>query len=228
MFEAVLFDLDETLIDRAPAIRAFVADQYRRCEAWLAAIGPERYAETFLEVEQFGRIPKKTVYPALAARLDLADGAAKVLLDDYTAFYPRYATLRPTAKSTVETLHASGVRLGVITNGVAEVQYAKLDAIGLRPLFEVILISEIEGVSKPDPVIFRRAAERLSLPEPACLFVGDNPAVDIIGAEAAGMPAAWLENTESPWPADKPAPKRSLTVLADVLPMIAGAASPST
>ena len=220
MFGAVLFDLDETLIDRAPAIRAFVADQYRRCETLLAGIAPERYAETFLEVEQFGRIAKKLVYPELATKLGLADGAAKVLLDDYTQYYPRYATLRPTAKSTVETLHASGVRLGVITNGVAEVQYAKLAAIGLRPLFEVILISEIEGVSKPDPVIFRRAAERLRLIETACLFVGDNPAVDVIGAEAAGMPAAWLENAESPWPADRPAPQRRLATLADVVPIV--------
>lgn len=220
MFEAVLFDLDETLIDRAPAIRAFVVDQYDRCASVLAGVTVEQYRDTFLDVEQFGRIAKKVVYPELAAQLGLAEGAAKVLLDDYTENYPRYATLRPEAKPAVEALHGMGMRLGVITNGVAEVQYGKLDAIGLRPLFEVILISSVEGISKPDPVIFQRAAEQLSLPEGVCLFVGDNPAVDIMGAEAAGMPAAWLENTETPWPDGEPVPQRRLVTLADLVPLV--------
>lgn len=220
MIQAVFFDLDETLIDRAPAIRAFVVDQYARCASVLEAVPLDRYRDTFLDVEQFGRIPKKTVYPELATKLGLPESAAKLLLDDYTEFYPRYATLRPEAKPAVEVLHGMGVKLGVITNGVAEVQYGKLDAIGLRPLFEVVLISSIEGISKPDAEIFLRAARRIGQAESACLYVGDNPRVDIIGAEAAGMPAAWLENQESPWPAEVPPPRRVLATLADVVPLV--------
>ncbi|MCX5512183.1 HAD family hydrolase [Kaistia algarum] len=220
MIQAVLFDLDETLIDRAPAIRVFVADQYRRCAEVLAGVTAERYSEEFLEVEQFGRIAKKLVYPQLAAKLGLDDGAAEILLNDYTAHYPSYATLRPEARPTLDALQAAGMPLGIITNGVAEVQFGKIDALGLRDRFEVILVSSVEGISKPEPAIFRRAAERLALPEASCLFVGDNPAVDVIAAEAAGMLAAWLENTESPWPAEVPPPRHSLATLADVLALV--------
>lgn len=220
MIRAVLFDLDETLIDRSLAIQAFAADQYRRCAAVLAAIAPERFESDFLEIEDSGRLPKKQVYPRLAERLGLGAGAADALLADYTAHYPSYATFRPEARTTIDALKALGMKLGIITNGEAAVQNGKIDALGIRSLLDVVLISSVEGISKPDPAIFHRAAARLQLGDGECLFVGDNPKVDILGAEAAGMPAAWLENTLSPWPTDLPPPRRRLSTLADVLPMI--------
>lgn len=43
------------------------------------------------------------------------------------------------------------------------------------------------GLRKPDPAIFRRAADELSVIPEACLFVGDDPERDVLGAAAVGM-----------------------------------------
>jgi putative hydrolase of the HAD superfamily len=83
------------------------------------------------------------------------------------------------------------LRLGIVTNGATAVQNAALDALGVRPAVDAVLISEAEGVRKPDPAIFHRAAERLGVRPNECCFVGDHPIVDISGAEAAGLRAVW-------------------------------------
>ena len=74
---------------------------------------------------------------------------------------------------------------GIVTNGAASVQNATLDALEVRDAVNAVLISETEGVRKPDAAIFHRAAERLGVRPDECCFVGDHPTVDIAGAEAA-------------------------------------------
>jgi len=58
-------------------------------------------------------------------------------------------------------------------------------------MFDAILISDAEGISKPDPRIFHRALEGLHVNSAQAVFVGDHPEVDVAGARAAGMRAIW-------------------------------------
>ena len=71
-------------------------------------------------------------------------------------------------------------------------QLANIYQMKLDLLVDSILVSEKEGIRKPDPEIFWRAASRLSLKPEDCLFVGDNPVADILGATDAGMQAIWV------------------------------------
>jgi putative hydrolase of the HAD superfamily len=66
-------------------------------------------------------------------------------------------------------------------------QSSKLPCLALASLFDAVLISDAEGCRKPDIQIFRRALERLDVKPGESVFVGDNPAVDVAGARAAGM-----------------------------------------
>ena len=70
-------------------------------------------------------------------------------------------------------------------------QSRKLQCLALSPLFDTILISDAEGISKPDRQIFHRALERLNTNPAQAVFVGDHPEVDVAGARAAGMQAIW-------------------------------------
>jgi putative hydrolase of the HAD superfamily len=72
-----------------------------------------------------------------------------------------------------------------------ERQNAKLTALGISTLFDVVLISEAEGIRKPDRAIFDMAVNRCGVSPTEAMFVGDHPEVDIAGAQAAGLVPVW-------------------------------------
>ena len=225
MIKAVLFDLDETLLVRKAAIRTFIEDQYQRHGAVLAGIGRDRYVARFLALEDEGRTPKAVVYPQLAAELGLSATIAADLLADYQAIYPRYAVLSPGATETLVALRARGLKTGIVTNGSAVVQNGKIDATGLRPLLDIVLVSEAEGLRKPDRRIFELALQRLNLTAHEVIFVGDNPAADVDGARTAGLLAVWYHSTTD-WPADLQPPAYTITALAEVI-ALSGQSTPA-
>jgi putative hydrolase of the HAD superfamily len=216
VIRAVVFDLDETLLQRNAAIAAFITDQYARHAQMLAPIGRDRFISRFLAIEDEGRASKARVYPALVAELGLARHAADDLFADYTAHYPGYATLSPGAQATLISLRADGRKTGIISNGSAVVQNGKIDATGLRPLVDAVLISETEGLRKPDRRIFELALHRIGVAAHETIFVGDNPIADVDGARNAGLIAVWFRGT-SAWPEGVTPPEHAVTTLPEVL-----------
>lgn len=213
---AVLFDLDDTLIRRA--IRRFVADQYARYATALAPASAEQFESLFLAIEDDGRVDKAVIYPTLVETLCITGITAEALLADYRAVYPSFTTPRPGALETVRVLRANGLKTGIITNG-GVMQNAKIDAIGIRPLLDCVLVSELVGLKKPDPAIFRGAAEELGVAVTDCIFIGDNPTLDIAGALSAGFGAIWLR-ASTPWPAALPPAPVAITAIPDCLPLV--------
>jgi putative hydrolase of the HAD superfamily len=124
-------------------------------------------------------------------QFELPSGLAETLLSDYRAGFPSACLLFPDAARTLSCLRASGLKLGLITNGSVRMQSSKLEYLALSPMFDTILISDAEGISKPDRQIFHRALERLNATPAQAVFVGDHPEVDVAGARAAGMQAIW-------------------------------------
>lgn len=91
----------------------------------------------------------------------------------------------PGARDALAGLHDLGARLVVVTNGFAAYQEPVLDALGLLRYFEAVVTPERAGAAKPQRRIFEAAG-------PLDLFVGDTLVHDVLGARAAGVPAAWL------------------------------------
>jgi putative hydrolase of the HAD superfamily len=91
--------------------------------------------------------------------------------------------------------------LAALTNGNADVQ-----RVGLGAFFLCAVSAHEMGIAKPDPRIFWHTAERLNLAPEAVLHVGDDAALDILGARAAGMPCVWLNRQGAPWVHDGPPP----------------------
>jgi putative hydrolase of the HAD superfamily len=117
------------------------------------------------------------------------------LLSDYKVGFSSYATAFPNTIEILERLKQKGYRLGMITNGFGDFQASNIQALGIKEYFEVILISESEGIRKPDPAIFLRASEMMNLLPEECVYVGDHPTNDVMASKNVGMRGIWKEDT---------------------------------
>lgn len=203
MIRAVLFDLDETLLDRTNSLVAFLADQHARFGTALGHAPFAAWRECFLALDQRGHVHKSVVYPEILKMFDGDAGLADTLLADYRENCSRHAIPFVNMAELLRLLRARGVRLGIVTNGETDFQWRHIVALGLDAMVDAMLISQAEGLRKPDAALFHRAAERLGVTPDQCLFVGDNPQADILGAHGAGMQTAWLKG-EQTWPASLP------------------------
>jgi putative hydrolase of the HAD superfamily len=201
MIAAVLFDLDETLLDRTNALIAFLADQHARFAGRLGDAPFAVWRDRFLALDARGHVHKSAVYPAILAEFGGDADLGSALLADYLENCCRHARGFPGMAETLTALRGRGLKLGIVTNGETAFQTRHIDALGLAALVDAVLISESEGLRKPDAALFRRAAERLGARPEDCLFVGDNPVADILGAHAAGMRTLWFRNGQA-WPRD--------------------------
>jgi putative hydrolase of the HAD superfamily len=112
---------------------------------------------------------------------------------------PRRVTPLPAVPEMLAQLRERNMPIGILSNGWTELQLVKARTIGFPgPVF----VSEAIGVWKPDPRAFQIAARRMSLDATSTLYVGDEPAVDIVGAKAAGMLAGWADFEGKPYPSD--------------------------
>jgi putative hydrolase of the HAD superfamily len=98
------------------------------------------------------------------------------------------------AVETIRGLRASGLKIGILTNGPSELQRRKLRRIGIEGEVDAVAVSEEIGASKPDPQAYERTVAMLGLQPAEVAMVGDHVVNDVAGALAAGLAAAvWVE-----------------------------------
>lgn len=93
--------------------------------------------------------------------------------------------------SVLEELRRRRYRLGIVSNWDTRLRGIAA-GLGLESWVDVIVISSVVGVRKPDPRIFQRALEAVGVAPREALHVGDLPEEDIEGARGAGLHAAWI------------------------------------
>lgn len=95
--------------------------------------------------------------------------------------------------STLETLRAAGLRLGVVSNASDDDDVQTLvDNADIRNYFDFVLSSAACGVRKPNPRIFQIALQRWTLPAERAAMVGDTLGADILGAQNTGIYSIWI------------------------------------
>ena len=149
------------------------------------------FLERLLALDGHGHDRVPHFHHALAKVLGFSADLADRLEACFRSRYPNHCRISSDSLNTLEALREGGKKLGIITNGPTAWQSRKIECMGIAPLFDTILISETEGIQKPDPRIFARALERWGIPADEAMFVGDHPTIDIAGAKGAGLIPVW-------------------------------------
>ncbi|OXS56750.1 putative hydrolase of the HAD superfamily [Bacillus sp. V-88] len=194
MIKAALFDLDGTLLNRDASVQVFIKDQYERFFQFLNHIPADLYSSRFIELDQRGYVWKDRVYKQLIEEFSIKGLTWEELLDDYISQFKHSCVPFPHLHHLLDELQASGIKLGMITNGFGRFQMDNILALEIEPYFQEILISEWEGLKKPDPEIFKRAIKRLQVKPEECIFVGDHPDYDVYSAQKIGMKGIWKKD----------------------------------
>ena len=194
MIKAALFDLDGTLLDRDESVKKFIEKQYDRLHNRLNAISKERYISRFIQLDNRGYVWKDQVYQQLVDEFSIITITWEELLQDYMNEFKNSCVAFPNLISLLKALKGDNLVLGIITNGYGQFQMDNLRALEIEQYFDVIIISEWEGIKKPNPQIFNRALEKLEVSPSECIFMGDHPENDVKGAQNVGMMGVWKKD----------------------------------
>lgn len=199
---AVVFDLDGTLYRQPPLRRRMLVElalaplagptRAWRATRLLRAFRAER--ERLRELGHPEEPLAQLQYERPAGRLRVDAGELARTVADWMFERPlRHLApcARPGLRESLERLHAAGLRLGVFSDYPVA---AKLAALGVDGYFHVALDATDPDVNafKPHPRGFEVAAARLGVAPDEALYVGDRRDVDVAGAHAARMHAAWI------------------------------------
>lgn len=103
------------------------------------------------------------------------------------------ALLLDGARSLLERLRRHNFRMSIITNGLKEVQRPRLAKAALDQYFDVIVVSDEIGHSKPDEAFFEYTFQQLGRPDKErMLVIGDNLNSDIRGGQNFGLKTCWF------------------------------------
>jgi YjjG family noncanonical pyrimidine nucleotidase len=205
-YTALLLDLDHTLLDSDASER--LAFEHALANAGVA--DPARYLPTYdrinralwAQVER-GEIAATQVRTQRFAQLIAAtgiDASANALADAFARGLGTFGELYPGVREVLDALVAEPtVSLALVTNGLSEVQRARIDRLGLGRYFKAIAISSELGTAKPAPAIFELTLARLGVPaKSSALMVGDSLTSDIQGGRNAGIATCWYNPRRLP------------------------------
>lgn len=214
-FEAVLFDVGQTLVRVEPSVGQVYADVAR---AHGVDAVPEAIEQTFRafwrekrltfpdnsgystseEIERaWWREAVEWVFHSLGHLEAFGPGFEAYFEDLFERFaHPEIWRLYEDVVPALDALERQGLRLAVVSNWDQRL-YVLLDRLGLTPRFEFVLASARVGWRKPDPRIFQEALRRLELPPERVAHIGDSHEEDIVGAQGVGITPLHLLRPET-------------------------------
>ena len=214
MQRLALFDLDNTLVNRNAAFRAWAQE-------FVTTHHPDAAALTWLlETDARTTGTKGPFFHAVRDAFHL-EQAADELWQQYRRRMPELVTCQPQDLEALRRLRAANWRIGIVTNGMTDNQHGKIHRAGLNTLVDAWCISDEVGIRKPDPAIFGIIAQRCGASiSHGGWMIGDDPILDIAGGRSVGLRTIWLQNTSMSWPENQPEPDTTVSTVAAAVELI--------
>lgn len=195
MIRAIIFDLDNTLVDfmkmkkrsieeAIPAmIDAGLPITYKECDDFISEI----YKEQGIEYQQvfdmlLQRVLHYVDYKILSAGIIAYRRAREAALIPYPHVY-----------STLNKLLKSGIKLGILSDAPTKEAWLRLAQLNFIHTFDAVVTFNDTGERKPHPSPFKAILNKLSVKPEETLMIGDWAERDILGAKNAGMKTAFAK-----------------------------------
>jgi len=205
--KALLFDLDDTLLDYSGGVDRSWTEACTACcapasfdaAALVAAIAdtrrwfwddPERHRRE--RVNMLGAW-QHIVEFALERLGQPVAGLAATVARDYAARRRAAMRLFPDALACLAELRRRGIPLALVTNGDATQQRDKIERHDLARFFDAILIEGEFGVGKPDDAVYRHALRALGTAPGQASMVGDHLEWDVGAPQRLGLTGVWMD-----------------------------------
>lgn len=212
----VLFDLDNTLLDREAAFS-------RWARAFCRTHGlPDDAHAWLVEVDDDGFRPRDELFAGVRSRF-CVDVPVEDLLHDYHRDYPSAFEFPDDSRWALRRLRSAGWKVAVVTNGPRS-QERKVEVARLADEVDAVCVSALVDSWKPDPGIFEEAARRCGVPL-AGWMVGDSGPADIRGGQAVGLRTVWFHRGRT-WDLGGPAPDAQVADVPAAVRVILGGAAP--
>lgn len=198
----IFFDIDGTLLDHKTSeylgAKAFYKEykQYFKLDEeefykkWHSAA--DKYFNKYLngeitfEQQRIERIKEVFAFSSMKP----SDGTAESIFNKYLKIYENNWRPFKDVFSCLQQLHE--YKLGIISNGDLKQQSLKLEKIGIKQYFSIIVTAGEAGIAKPNVKLFDIACKRADEIPQNCYYVGDDLKTDIIPCSEIGMKGIWI------------------------------------
>lgn len=195
---ALVFDLDQTLLDQASASQAAVVDWASSLDIvdsdvstrW-AQISSRHYARYQLREISFEDQRRERVREFLGR--SFTDAEASRVFRGYLERYEAGWMLFPDAVPALRRAREAGHSVAILTNGDRDQQLRKLDRFGLASEIDLLLCSSELAFGKPHPSAFSAVTDALGVTAQESIMIGDSFRNDYQGARVFGMHAILVD-----------------------------------
>lgn len=193
-YKAMLFDLDDTLLNRDQAVDNLFLMILEKCYEDVKHSTKNAMLGKFKEYDKrsYGHSDKTLVLESFFDDFPPQYRLPREFLQDFwNGHFPHCFSLNQTTINIINTIKMH-VKVAIIINGTTQRQKAKLINTHLNRCFDIIIISEEVGFRKPDKRIFELTLNKLNVQPEDALFVGDDIEKDIAGCQSANIKGIWF------------------------------------
>ncbi|HSX37688.1 MAG TPA: YjjG family noncanonical pyrimidine nucleotidase [Chlamydiales bacterium] len=208
-YKAVLFDLDDTLIDfkksESISLRKCYAKYFHHLSFW------DAFYAHYIDVNRnlWNLVEEGKILTSAIANLrfkHIADHYQIPFLPEIVQFYEHQLILHAEwiegAEELLETLQSFSIPIAFVTNGFTHLQRNKQKKLGFSRFSQIMVVSEECGVAKPHPKIFQTALDLIPSEPSQTLMIGDSLTSDGQGARNLQIPFCWYNPQKLPNPFD--------------------------
>ena len=175
MIEWIFFDLGSTLLDEEAAYGYYIDKCVKKLESLDIEVSSDSYKKKVVEYAHKSLDPIRATWQYFAST------------EPHPLWTNEGVSLYPETIDALEKL-SQNYQLGIIANQSATVK-ALLEEWGIEPYFQLIILSEEVGLSKPDSTIFKLVLQKANTTANRIVYVGDRYDNDIVPAKSLGMRA---------------------------------------